>query len=554
MDTLKRARDCYVLGQYENTLKALDEGLKDSNCRSQDRLLYLDQRISILLKLKRIPDAFQDAKSMVRENRKDGRGYVRCGQLCSLNNDLAAAAKWYEHGVKNVPPTDRLHATLVTRLERTRDDIKRKLVTHNARDPFVSLPLEVVEMIVQCLSHRTLVSMTRVSKAWKTLLCSLPPLADTIEFSDATSKVSYHSFRATLRRLKRYPRKAVLENFAQPVWVPLQEHLKRWFQKNCLEYLALDHLGWPADLTPIKNNRLVVLKLIGEGTILLRQVASIIVSSPHLEELSIKGVIPLGEPSSTILWPSEYQQSSLRTLVLEAKVKRSVRLHLANLNIFPNLDTLRLTRLELGGLGEDVETSPATLTRLEFRECTFLDRPEIPPNLLELGMPKCDFLGRFGLRDKVSGLQHLEQLNLFLPMMAIQASGLLLKLAHARQLQMLQLDLGPDTWEESLFDQLDLPKLRVLRLRSQALNNIDSQALVTRLPSLERLHLENAKITGAFLAPFLRRRNSKLKVVHLLDCPNVSRDVVDFARRRGVDITFSSTPDVQGQRRVVSTF
>ena len=73
-----------------------------------------------------------------------------------------------------------------------------------------------------------------------------------------------------------------------------------------------------------------------------------------------------------------------------------------------------------------------------------------------------------------------------------------------------------------------------------------SQVLLDNCPNLETLQLEAASITGVFLSDLIRAESSKLRKITLSTCNQVSRDIVPWARERGVEIEFVNGLEVMG--------
>jgi F-box/TPR repeat protein Pof3 len=177
------AQKAYEKKEYRMALAILEKALASEPSRD-DLLASLDLRVSISLKLDDKVSARKDATHMIRMNRADGRGYLRLGQLERLTDDYAAAIKWYEYGLKNVPEGDRLRAYITAQHVKTMAVLKAQTVLSKPVDPFTELPAEIIQMIVAFLNYREATVFLRVSKTWHSVLSTYSVLRNTLDFSD----------------------------------------------------------------------------------------------------------------------------------------------------------------------------------------------------------------------------------------------------------------------------------------------------------------------------------------------------------------------------------
>ena len=529
-----------------------------------DRLKLLDHRIGTLLKLKKLDEALKDAKTVIREARSDGRGYLRCGQLESLQANNKAALKWYEHGVKNVSPSDRLHAPLQAKLTKTRDLVQKEHVQSNPRDPMATLPLEIVEMIIACLEFKTLVASTRVSRSWKDILCSLPPLTDTLDFSGASASVSYHQFRVALRRLKKYPRKAVLCSLREPASKLLPEHLERWFLKNCLEHLEVDDKRYSLELSSPFVPKLTTVVFSISAPIAPFQVFSILKQCTRLTYARFDNVSGRATDSGQFMqWSAGFDQPALKHLELRSLVQgrdsASYNIWASAFNPFRNLETLRCSGLSMiRDVKGDCDLSELPLKHLEISRSALYTLPKLPPTLSELNLLD-SWVGDSDWGQMQMQLPQLEHLNLFGASSFGVFQELLFNVRMNGSLRTLHLD--GNAWPGQLAGHhsgflgcLDHYSVKNLRLRWQYLGDDDTDSFIRKVPNVETVRLENARITGVFIAALLRRPDNKLKYLCLQDCDNVSRDAIEFARSLGVTVEVKCTQSVQGGRRLVQAY
>jgi F-box/TPR repeat protein Pof3 len=565
----------HAAGQHEKAVVHFTQGLKALTPGHVDRIKLLDHRISALLKLKKREEALNDAKLMIREARSDGRGYWRCGQLESLAQNQEAALKWYEHGVKNVAHTDKLYTTLTTKCTKIRALVQQLVVLSNPRDPMALLPLEIVDFIVKLLEFRTLITLTRVSKAWRNVLCKLPPLNDTIDFSGASRSITYQQFRASLRRLSKNPRQAVICSFSHPASHLLAEYADRWFQKDCLGRLEVDDRQFPLNICT--NTRLSVLKLGPQTAISLQGVSQVLRKCSRLTvacfenvirlasgsgDLSLEPVFPLSRMSD---WAQDFVQHHLKELTIRCNTgrgghTREFRAEISTpiFSAFRSLETLSCSGIELysgakfapvslpSGNYSEPEFASLPLKQLELSE-SLIDIKAFPPTISALNLSGST-LWDFVKADAVA-FANLEHLNLYRTYNAVALLG---KMKNPSALRALHIDLKAHEW--SAEGQREIPQLenlKHLRIRSQELEDKHVHTFFAKFPRLETLRLEVAKISGVFLATLLRDLAAKLTYIFLEDCMNVSHDAVEFARTSGVTVEVKNTMYGGGGRRIV---
>ncbi|RMZ78346.1 hypothetical protein DV738_g3862, partial [Chaetothyriales sp. CBS 135597] len=400
-DAILSGRQAYNQGDYVKAERVFASAIKNSKCSHSDRLELLDHHIGALLKLKRFDECLNCAKSMIRHSRTDGRGYLRCGKLESLQGNYEAALKWYQHGIKNVPAKDPMHATLTTKLESTQLVIQREVYRTKLRDPLGCLPLEVAHLITSYLDFRTLVVAMRVSRGWKAFVTGLPIMSNTLDFSDARRQVQIKAYRAALRRLQTIPRKVVIFNFSSGAVISVVQSLGRWLESGTLEhfeilkYHCMDELSPPIDLfttaimsiKPISTNLKTVV-FGSEASLGSHDMITLLTHCTKLTRACFGSVEPrdeLGEHA----WPPGYQQPFLRHLELRLNaVEDSEHLRILSISFFEpfhNLETLRCSSV--------IFASPATelhlqspLKVVEFSKCVDVKLSELPPTLVELDL------------------------------------------------------------------------------------------------------------------------------------------------------------------------
>lgn len=303
---------------YDAALDALKRAqqVAHKDCKS-DHVNILDHRVAVYLTMESLDLALKDAKLMIRNDRTDGRGYLRCGQVERLLGNQTAAINWYKQGLKRVPSTHRMFPSLQKQLDKVESQVKKDVVLTKATDPMLALPLETVELILSFLNYKEIIGMIRVSRSWNKLFCGLPPLIDTIDYGAANKPVTAYMVRGSLRKL-RIPRSIIATRMNPTGRASLLKYLQLAQSLQHLSHLELKldscrlH-GLPWSKYNLKSlvlsglyNRDAIGFDIGHVGIVLRD-------CPRLEVLSVHN---LGGPGS--LSAEDLHCSALRRLILHS--------------------------------------------------------------------------------------------------------------------------------------------------------------------------------------------------------------------------------------------
>jgi F-box/TPR repeat protein Pof3 len=314
-EQLSACRSAVAAEKYDEALDAVNSALrvvqKGKSGQQSDLFTVLDHRISVYIKKTDSKLALKDGKSMIRHDRKDGRGYIRCGQIERLLGNLDAAAKWYEQGLKHVPAEHNSVASLREQYA----SVRRRMVYMKPADPMTVLPLELVEMLVSYLDYIDVVAILRVSKAWTRILCSLPPLTHTIDYRrDDLGPISACSAKASIRRLK-YPRTLILDHLSNPAATAFAKALHRWKGSPTLEYLSIDSRGFFLSTLPVSRFNLKSISLTALVWVDAPDVCRILSQCKEITSASFENVKP-----SPFLW-SFSRCETLRELRIGADSK-----------------------------------------------------------------------------------------------------------------------------------------------------------------------------------------------------------------------------------------
>lgn len=285
---LKTCQEHFHKREYTPALDALATALCcPESERRADRLQILDHRIAVYLAQENKESALKDAKAMIRVDRTDGRGYLRCGQIERLNGNNVAAKTWYEQGLKRVASDDRKHASLEKQLQKVDREIGLQVSREKATDPMITLPVEVAEMILSLFSYNRLHSLLRVSKSWNRFIRTIRPLSDTLDYRDSSKQITTFALRATLRMLKS-PTRIMADNLSAPAAQFLHDRLQYTENFKSLDTLYLrmmPNLNLPFERYPLRT-----INLAHSSHVTLALVSRILKSCPELTSAEFSSI------------------------------------------------------------------------------------------------------------------------------------------------------------------------------------------------------------------------------------------------------------------------
>ncbi|KAJ9603166.1 hypothetical protein H2200_012461 [Cladophialophora chaetospira] len=556
-DLLQASKTAVKKKEYEASLSSANDALKAADKDNLTPSLViglLDYRHAIHVRMDNLEAALKDSKSMIRLDRKDARGYVRCGTVATLQGDNAAALKYFEHGLKNASASDPNLALLSIEAKKTRDRISADLVASRPRDPMTTLPIEIIEFILSYLDYRQHVQLLGVSRSWKKVLTAMPPLTDTLAFPRAAKPITPKLLLAALRRLK-LPRDVKAKNLTQPAANILMDRLKsphfRFVeslelddQLDQLLYISPEVLGaW--------NLRKVT---IGPRTAFqMPWVLKLLELCPLLEIGRFEKVCGFFDA----LTLSSKSLVELDITYAGNSIPPEIVLNL------PRISKLRLARF--GGLTTSLSTpldfqQLKELEDLNLHYCG-LSNILLPPQIKHLAMTACRF---FNEGQDVSivypPLDNLETLNILdsrvvaadrapWPQFIRQAS---IK-TKPRTLTSLSLTQDPPARPGNRVQMLDIAwflGVTSLRIEGPDIKDEHSPNVIRSCPRLETLYIKDAAITGVFVSDLIEVLGSQLRSFTLDNCAKVSRDVVTWAKERGVQVEYITVNESLGGRRI----
>ena len=560
-DLLDQCRMAAKQKNYDAALEAVNAALKlDGNQKTapSSTLDMLDYRHAIYIRRDDLDSALKDAKSMIRLDRTDARGYIRSGVVERLKDNKAAALKFFEHGLKSAPSSDPNLALLRKELKQTRDQISADLVVSKARDPMALLPFEIIEFVMLLIEHRQHVQMLRVSRLWKRILSGMRPLIDTLAFpgSDNLNSITPKMFLAALRRI------SVLKTLnaigltwsSSDILISRLEHSQAFRSLECLEVRDA-HL--PLDKLPVSQYKLRRVTIDYPTKCPLDLVHKLLEECPGLEVASFRKVTHRPQTytlcSKSLLELDFNYGETMRSAVSKYPLPRCY-VSYADLIYEKSevtLDLPQIKRLGLGGLEWGLGNIPPDLDlqhleqleSLSLYNCT-ISNLLLAPSLRRLKTEHCLFAVQES-STSFPALENLESLHMFSnharpqewssysPFIRQAAS----KTAPGRLLSLgLYQDLERSNDLLSLLTFRWFKGLTSLQLRGPAIKDEHSRLFIANCPDLETFSLYDAQITGVFVSDLIKAPTSRLRKITLRECLKVSQDIVPWAKERGVEI------------------
>lgn len=484
-DLISRGKVAYKQGSYEEAAR-LFRIASASTSRSRDLLSAYDLEIGAMVKMRTLEPALQVAKSMIRTNRRDARGYIRAAQVERLANRPQAAARWYQHGIKHISSADPLRSSLQSGLKKCDAQLTQARIASRPCDPFTTLPIEVARLILEQFDYRQRVAVLRVSRGWRSFLAAEPVLTETLDFSNARRELTVEAVGACLRRLNQYPSAARLRNLSGPAARDLGERLPHWLRRNQLRsFLSANPLlRFPTEALPDQS-------LITALTVplTLSDCQKILTKCPSLERLHVT------EQAATAISASwSLNSSSIQDL-------RIVRHHASPRSIFLGTSTPNLRILHLTGL-EPLCCRYSSLRSLHLRNCMLNREIRLPPTITALVLVNNEFYGT---------ISSIPREQLALP-----------NLVHLQA----PLDEWGRSWEDLAVDPM---KVETVDVQDQDMT--DERALFfAGMTSLKRLTVSNGRrLSGVFVKDLIEKSSNHLEYIGLVNCENVSPSTASWA-------------------------
>lgn len=237
--------------RYNDAIKYFTHAIDNLRDRKADLLHVYELRSSANIKLDKYEEALRDAKQMIRLDKSDHRGYLRCVQIEQLQENHREALRVCEHGLKSVPANSKGYQQLVKCKLRATEQLKQKVIYDKGTDPMLVLPNELLEIVLSSLDYQQHIAVMRVCKTWRDRVRSSDLIARTIDTRNAKKLLSYEQTKVAFARLGQQPKFVAIKNLGETAARFATSELSRWIRWENLETLILDepkirtlHIRW----------------------------------------------------------------------------------------------------------------------------------------------------------------------------------------------------------------------------------------------------------------------------------------------------------------------
>ncbi|MCJ1476412.1 hypothetical protein MMC13_005078 [Lambiella insularis] len=508
------------------------------------------------------------------------QGYLRTGQVLQLMGKHETALGIYEYGLKNVPAN---HESFKL-LRGMCDNIARKCASPGGNastkvlDPLEVLPLELVHIILQHLSFKTVVCILRVSKRWKSILESIPALWRHLDLSKTTKNVRFTAIKYYVIRSRGTLTRATLTRYDSANSDALTYIASRCKQLEYLELrvgLSNESLIKAAAMAP----SLKTLILVSGHQVSLDTVTQLLEKSKSLEHAEFH-ILAGG---NAVQWSGDLSRLRVLKLHIAKESRRDMRLELVShvrgsnplkansrpemyllsfvqdtlFPLAPNLHELSLSTRSSGS--PRIASDFSSLTQLRILSLTDIDIltfPCLPHSLRSLTMVKAWGIGSrsalndaYMARNDFSALTHLtvSAARFLLPeaVTALIGSG-------KNKLQKLDLrDHDSRLGIAALISEGHLSEVEELRLSDVDLSDQLAELIARSCPRLKSFDASyNLKLTGVGVKALVLKEGEALKRLELDHCAGVGIDAVEFARAKGVVVGFTFPDNLKYGRRL----
>ncbi|KAI9791747.1 MAG: hypothetical protein M1816_003557 [Peltula sp. TS41687] len=556
MEIQSLGQEHYRKRNYTAALEAFTAAIEQAD---KPPVSLLDGRAATFGKLGNLSAALRDAKEMIRIGRAEG--YLRAGKVLQLMGKPDLALAIYERGLNKLPFCHPSRNLLHGMCKKLRPVVKPATLL----DPFLFLPVELAQMVVDHLTFIELVKCLRVSKGWNEYLTSITKLWTNLDLSHAKRPVRVASVKACLRRSRGDITRATLNGL-----VTLQGGILKLITANCRELQSLEICQGLVSASLLEAaplaHRLDTLILSKQCEVTIDTVMYLLKTCRDLSKAEFHTISEMG--NSVAQWPTD--MVSLKELRLGSYTPRICSSYRSAASL--SLETLHYRAPNLSVLSLHNWSTRHRVDRLAYRSLSELSRLDLQGNTMVLFPVLPASIRHLNLSDSSISCMGTSQCDailgdLFLPNLhELDVSGsnamtpaLLDRLLRGSEvgLNRLAISHAPGSYAPVLADCLRdglLENLVALEVAGKDVGDAEMELLAERAPALTRLDVSCTKVTGLGVkAVVTRKKGTALERLAVLHCDGVSLDAVTLARAAGVSVDYGF-PDPGKKSRRMSTF
>ncbi|KAE8351867.1 hypothetical protein BDV28DRAFT_10935 [Aspergillus coremiiformis] len=541
----EHGQQLYQTGNFPAALDAFTEAL---SMKGADHIGILDNRAATYTKLGQNDRAIKDAKQMIRNDKQDERGYLRCAKSLALEGKYDKALELYAYALKTLP-SNHPRRELV---EQTRIKLQNKL-NEKCCDPFSVLPLEIAAMILDYFDFRQIVAILRVSKQWDQFLSAMREIWARLDFSNARCKIHWFSVRAFIRRSRYMLTHAIVKNISTASTekvlgflsrCPKLEHLELWAPFDCRTFYDLFR----------GSKCMKTLIISGQMPVPQEYIAKFLASLPLLEQIRIHKART--SPSSKVKWPSALPH--LRSIILGTTEGSWLTGHTPALHI-PRKQPLipySITNLEELRLDSDPDVffpyppsfNPLDLPRLRRLDLSGIyisDDFSLPPSLEFLRICGGAATNEFPFSNRRPIEFHKLKTLMFNDVPWVSNDTMLIFFVEAKApLEVLYVEScfrlhGTAFWDSLCQYASGLKELNMSHVLG--VNDAFTSLIIQKMPALKTIHLSFTDISGVSIKTLANARTSgdnvlKVDRIYAKGCQKLSSDAIAYGRACGIEI------------------
>lgn len=320
---LSDGQRAYNEKRYKQAVTYFTSVIDAANDHTLDLIRVYDLRAHSYFKSQDFDQALRDAKTMIKLDRSDPKGYLNAAHFEQHQGHLTTAIKVCDLGLKNVPKgINKDQAELEARRRSIAKAIKNSIVFQKGMDPLQVLPTELLSLVLATFDYREIVVLTRVSKTWRRVLSSLDILSRTIDTHSVRRKVSYHQMQVMFARLGKHPHTLILANLNQNAASLANKELCRKIRWEGLQVLDCEDAKLQVSPTLCDKMQSLQHLHIGRQSCVIESLHIIIPACPCLRFLHMSGTISHKNDASSLRPPLSSQ--CLQHLVIRLDEKSNI--------------------------------------------------------------------------------------------------------------------------------------------------------------------------------------------------------------------------------------
>lgn len=226
--------------RYDDAVMSFSDAIGNISDRKADLLYLYELRVIAYVKLGNTNNALKDAKQMIRLDRADHRGYLKCAQIERSRGNLREAIRICEYGLKSIRQNDEKRQMLEMYLLRLREAKKSQVIFEKSTDPMEALPSELLELVLAYFDYREVVAIMRVCRGWQNRLLATDLITQSIDTQGGRKTLKHEHIKTAFNRLGKTPRKLYLSRLNENAAYFVTTQLKSWLRLESIRSLTID--------------------------------------------------------------------------------------------------------------------------------------------------------------------------------------------------------------------------------------------------------------------------------------------------------------------------